>query len=311
MRPIILLFLIAGICQQNAFAQDIPGGDFEQWQDINGYEEPVGPMGNDFWGSNNQLSLLGGGPITTVKETDDVHTGNYAVKLVSQYWDLDPQPLAVAAVLASGYFEANLADFTKSLRLGRPWTSRPKRFKGYYKYLPQDGDQCAIYAQLTRYNSNTGQKDTIAEASLSVTETMTNYELFDLPFEYRSEQSPDSIIVVFTPSAYGFNFEIGDNSTLLIDDVSLSYEGLDVSIVGEPSQVQLFPNPGPGYFQMKGETQLFDVIQVYNAEAALVLTMPIPANISSIDLRSLPPGQYLYQLQGKSNTQSGLLQITK
>jgi len=292
-------------------AQGLPEADFENWTEINGYEEPGGPT-QEFWGTNNKLSLLGGGPLTTFKETEDVYAGQYSVRLVSTLWDLQPQPLGIPAILASGFFEANIADVTQSFRLGRPWSSRPSRFKGYYKYLPQGGDQCAIYARLTRYNESTGLQDTIGEASLSVFDTMADYAAFDLEIEYRSEETPDTITIVFTPSAYGQDFQIGENSTLLIDDVSLSYGGVDIAIVGENQSLQTYPNPSTGAFRLRGNISNFDKISIYDQSGQLVKTQSIMPNQDAFDFSTLASGQYIFSLSGPSSSKyNGLLTISK
>lgn len=311
-RTLLCLLLLSLFCATKA--QDIDGGSFENWRDINGYEEPVGANGDTlFWGTNNKLSLLGGGPLTTFRESEDVYQGNYAVKLVSKYWDLEPQPLGVAAILASGYFEANIADLTKSFRLGRPWTTRPTRFKGYYKYFPQEDDQCAIYARLTKYNTDSGQQDTIGEASLTVFETVNEYTAFDLEFDYVSNETPDSITIVFTPSAYGYEFLIGGNSTLLIDEVSLSYDPIDIQLIGENPMLQLYPNPSTGQLQIQGDLSEVQSLEIFDLQGALVYSQAFEStNNSALDLSYLANSTYLYRFKLHNEKQStGFLEISR
>lgn len=189
----------------------IPNGDFEAWSadGLNLFEEPS----SGWWATLNPLRQLGG-PVT-VARSSDAHGGSYsAVLTTSQYGTL-----LVPGILLSGGFDLLAAPnyFTR----GQPYTDRPDRFQGWYKFAPANGDSAAIAVQLMRWNSQTSQRDTIGEVGLVIRQAVNSWTQFDLPILYFSTDQPDSIIVVATSSADGANFNGQPGSKLWVDDLSM------------------------------------------------------------------------------------------
>jgi len=194
-----------------ALPTNVPDGDFEQWtlSAQSTYEEPS----SGWWTSLNVLKNLGGPE--SIKKTTDAHTGNYAAKLITSQWG----ELIIPGILLSGIFDFNAPNMIIE---GKPFTEKPLKIKGYYKYTSVNGDSAAIYANITKYNLQTSRRDTIADARLAVLNTVQEYTMFDLDFDYFiTGQTPDSISIVFASSADGGNFNGAIGSTLYIDDVSL------------------------------------------------------------------------------------------
>ena len=194
---------------------NIPNGDFEQWalSAENTYEEPS----TGWWTSLNVLKNLGG-PETLLK-TNDKHTGAYAAKLETKAWD----NLMIPGLLLTGTFDFAAPNMVIQ---GKPFTEKPLKLKGYYKYTSVNADSAAIYANVTHYNEQTHQKDTIGEARFAVLSTVGTYTLFEIDFTYfYNDIAPDSLSIVFASSADGANFNGQQGSTLFIDDVSLVLPG--------------------------------------------------------------------------------------
>ncbi len=192
---------------------NIPDGDFEKWatitSGINSYEEPK----SGWWTSLNILSNLGGPK--TLKKTTEAHTGHYAAKMSTSVWG----DLTIPGILVSGTFDF---DAPNMIIEGKPFTEKPKSFRGYYKYFPVSGDSAAIFASITKYMPQNQRRDTIAAASLAILNTYDSYTFFDIDFTYYINYvEPDSINIVFASSADGANFNGAVGSTLYIDDISL------------------------------------------------------------------------------------------
>jgi len=193
-------------------------GDFENWETIShgnaSYEEPI----SGWWTSLNMLSVLGG-PITLNKSTD-AYSGNYSAKLETKKWGDD---FIIPGLLAAGYFDPT-ASIGRNVIQGKPFTQKPLSIKGYYKFLSVDNDSAGIYAALSRYNTTTNKRDTIAIAKQAIYNTIINWELFDIAFEYKiSDLIPDTIFVVFTSSLAGSQFIGNEGSTLWVDNVALNF----------------------------------------------------------------------------------------
>ncbi|MDZ7742823.1 MAG: PCMD domain-containing protein [Bacteroidota bacterium] len=201
----------------------LPNMNLELWQDFGRYESPA-PLG--IWATPNKVSdllvFLDPPPVTVSKTTDAV-SGQYAARIET----IQPEDFfLMAGTLATGIFEPDLENPVKSLRQGVPFTSKPSAFSGYYKYLPVDGDSCNLYATLSKWNSATHKRDTIAYAGLpQMEEYPSEYTKFTFNFEYYQEGIvPDTLIMIMVSSAEGDAFIGGIGSCLYVDELKLLYE---------------------------------------------------------------------------------------
>lgn len=211
---IILFFTIRMLPAQ----QQIPNGDFESW--------PSGNFGNpEFWDSPN--AETSGFPffLTTVTQTSDSYTGNYAAQLTSG----TILGQVVPGVLTLGTLNLDLIDPENSEFLGTPFTDRPSGLNGYYKYATPGSDFGAILLLLTRYNEQTNNKDTIALGATNFSPEAA-YTGFDFEIFYLSYEQPDSLNIVILSSA---SPTLADGSELIIDDISLAFDGHPVVDLGD------------------------------------------------------------------------------
>ncbi len=281
--------------QTHAQGEMIEHGNLEEWtlDTLYNYEEPAGP-----WTTANRIAALApSAPITTFKETEKVYAGNYAAKMVTDEFDLFAG-LPVTGNLSLGTFDPNDSNPISSLKLGVPFTDKPTHFKGYYMYTPVNGDSCAIYLQLTKYNQTAQKKDTLAEAWLQVGDVVDEYTHFNLPIEYFSEETPDSITIVCVPSVYGHLFIAEKGSTLYIDELSIDYTtGVNVPMFPE-LQVKTYPNPVSDILHLTSSESLrnasFKLFDLAGREQ-FVQTLGTGDQFT-VSLQQLIPGQYIYQL---------------
>ncbi|WP_251622987.1 PCMD domain-containing protein [Odoribacter lunatus] len=142
------------------------------------------------------------------------------------------------------------------LNFGRPYTSRPLRLKGMYKYksapishtsssnpdlsaLKGQPDTCAMYIALidskepveirtkpsVRNLFNPKDPSVIAYAEYYTAENITSWQEFNLELEYRAtNRKPTYIVIVFSASKYGDYFTGGDGSVLQLDELKLEFE---------------------------------------------------------------------------------------
>ncbi|MEA3478507.1 MAG: PCMD domain-containing protein, partial [Bacteroidota bacterium] len=156
---------------------------------------------------------------TTLK-TEDAQHGKYAAKM---FTDSVPYLPILSGNVSTGVFSVNFEQPLESLVTGAPYKSKPTRFKGYFKYQPQQGDSCEIRTTLFRWNKDLQKRVKVGEAIMRRTDTTNFYTPFDLPVEYFSQDEPDSIEVIFTSSAGGEHFIAKIGSTLYIDNISFEF----------------------------------------------------------------------------------------
>ena len=159
------------------------------------------------------------------------------------------QTISVALVgvaagnLFIGTYQTQLTAPSTSVSFGQPYTgARMTKLSGYYKYTPMpinyptSGtsipgnltiDQCHVY--LILWDSAGNQ---IAYGEFYSSESVTQYTKFEVDIEYSNRTAkPAKLAIVATSSRYGGDFDgmkvvgqVGEGSTLWIDELELSYD---------------------------------------------------------------------------------------
>ncbi len=299
---IALLLLLSS----SLFAQTISEPDLENWTQKgtspNLWEDPA----TNFWGTLNGLvalpSTLGGpGPVTCEKVTDAYH-GLYAAKLMSKQF---------YAIFIPGLMGTSTLDIPGStIHLGRPWTLRPDRFSGYYKYAPVNGDSAAIVIMMSKWNPALNAKDTLGFGKMQITATVSTYTPFDVNVNwYDTITQPDSITLL-TVSSAGFNMQnlqggVGQvNSALWIDYVSLhTFAGIETFLSPE-IKVSTYPNPAQNTLWLEMSAKYENaMIQIYTPDGKLISRQAIHQAKTEINTAALPKGSYYYKITSKGFTE--------
>ena len=142
------------------------------------------------------------------------------------------------------------------LNFGRPYTSRPLRLKGMFKYqsapishtsssnpdlsaLKGQPDTCYMYFALidsdkpieirtkpsVRNLFNPKAPSVIAYAEYYTAENVTSWQEFNLELDYRAtNRKPTYMVIVFSASKYGDYFTGGNGSILQLDELKLEFE---------------------------------------------------------------------------------------
>ncbi len=290
MKNKLLIILTIAISTTGFSQEEIPEGGFENWtpSSLNLYYEPSG----NWWTTLNALTSLGA-PVT-VTRTTDVHSGTYAAKLVTKQWGTFLLP----GLLVSGRF-VTASPFVLQ---GQPFSSKPIKFKGWFKYTSVNGDSGAVVAILHKYNTNTGKRDTVALAVQVIKNTVSAYTPFDIYFDYwLPGVFPDSITVVLTSSAAGANFQGQVNSTLIVDDVMLDYAtGLSEMLFPE-FEVTTIPNPSTDFIDIFLPEISFIKCKIYSIEGQLITEFTPKAKQCTVGTSNWNNGTYLLQVF-KSNS---------
>ncbi len=180
----------------------------------------------------------------------------YGVKLITRdtgpFGKMSKKPIA-AGNLFLGEFDMSKAttETLKSTRFGLPFTKRPAKYTGYYKYtagdtykdkdgnvVPGKKDVGSIYAVLYRNHDAAGNEvmlfgddvqtnpNIVAIAKVKDLHETTEWTAFEVPFEYSKEVDEQllenrgySLTVVFSASVDGDLFIGAIGSTLCVDKV--------------------------------------------------------------------------------------------
>lgn len=166
------------------------------------------------------------------------------------------ETMAVFGVMAAGNLYTG--DFVKTvgtsgakLNFGKPYTSRPTKLTGYYKYQPVavsdtklsyvkkgDMDSCYIYVALFDSWTSAFEVDNstnppklvnlstaIALGELKTNRSMDDFEHFEINIKYRDKTKiPTYILIVATASKYGDYFTGGVGSKLWVDEFELGFD---------------------------------------------------------------------------------------
>lgn len=264
----------------------IPENGFENWSPsaTGNFEEPSGA----WWTTLNSLKNLGG-PVTVTK-TSDAYSGNYAARLETKQWGT----FLLSGLLVSGVFVNN----SPFIIQGKPFQGRPTRFRGYYKYISVNSDSAAIFAMLTKFNSATGKRDTLADVRFAVLNSTSDYVLFDIPFHYYfSDIDSDSIDIVFSSSAGGNDFKGQVGSTLWVDEIMLEFPNGVNTFLLDVFSMSLYPNPVSEILSVDFKGEIDDNMIVINSmDGKVVKRICVEKNKFDIHVKDLLSGYYTVNL---------------
>ena len=234
---------------------EVPNLGFEDWHQEGKVIQPWAEGGTSYWDTGNDGATTLGEKYNITESTTDVWPGaafgSKAAKLNSKY--------IVVKFAAGNLFvgEYKRTDGTNGvLGLGRPYTARPTRLKGHFKYtsmpisstdtqhahMKNKPDTCIVWIALGDWNepveirtnpSNPKYFDkndphVIAYGEMTCGKTVSEYQDFSIELDYRStSRKPKYLLIVCSASKYGDFFTGGKGSEMWVDDFSLEYDYSD------------------------------------------------------------------------------------
>lgn len=229
----------------------LPDGSFDQWW-LNGRIWcPWDEHGVRFWDTGNTGAATLGE--SNVQPSDDTPSGSgMSAKLETRFVGLFGIGKLAAGSIYTGSF-AKVDGTNGILDFGRPWTVRPTKLRGYYKYktapinyasseykyLMDRPDSCHIYVAMTdwmepyqiRTNPNNRQlfnpasPEIIAYGELIRGSDTDGWQEFEIELQYRStSRVPRYIQITCAASKYGDFFTGGAGAVLYVDEFQLIYD---------------------------------------------------------------------------------------
>ncbi len=240
----------------------LPNSSFEDWQTSSSPYLVYASGGEMFWDTGNHGSSTMSKNVTVPDDTYR-HSGNYSIKLASQFVGLGIiGKFAAGNVFVGKYLKTDGTDGI--LGFGRPFTSRPAKLKGYMRYEPgtvdytdtgapdivkgeldkgiiymalldgttenYDGDPWPVIIKTKSSERQLFDKDgsnVIAYGELVVEGSYGGDGMaeFSVSFDYkRPGVRPSYIMLTCAASKGGDYFAGSSSSTMWIDDLELVYE---------------------------------------------------------------------------------------
>jgi hypothetical protein len=308
MRKILVLILFTFIANAG-FTQTIPNGNLESWdslhsQTTSAYWWQPSFVGYNWMGTLNSLvgiPVTSGGPgPETAFRTTDAYSGTYAAKLVTSHLVFGISTIRIPGMLGTAE-----VDF-QGVRaiIGNPCPGcKPLHFRGYYKYEPVSGDSCAVVALVSKWNSTSHKRDTIAFGKMVQHSAVTTYTPFDIALDYTSSDIPDTLNYLIVASA-AFNMsnfmlcQGQDGSTMYVDEVSLEYPaGIEQSLMPEVA-VKLYPNPASDRITFElSERVINGSLEIFSADGKLVKSSGLNDVKTAVQINNLASGTYYFKIK--------------
>jgi hypothetical protein len=299
------------ICAYSFGQQHVYGGDFESWKlrPVWNYYEPDSSM----FSTLNILDSVGAG--ITVYPCDTVHNGNHSAGLITGYIDL----LHIVIPGVIGTIGINWT--TSSAILGIPYpygNTLPVKFSGFYQSYPLANDSTAAVVLLSKWNTTTHRRDTIAHNRLTFHGTVNTWTKFDTAINFRSSTTiPDSLTILLL-SCGGFNASnmygsVGQKgSRALFDDVNLTGVNGFPLLLMPTVKVKLSPNPASETLRFDLGRNVNGYFEVYDAQAKLIRQVAVNGNTGQVNVSDLNSAMYYYKLTESTKLlNSGTFIVTK
>lgn len=236
-------------------AEQMPNMGFDEWTDIEGCWYPNLDIESNYWWDSgnpgaNYVSALTGS-MNPTQPTDDVAVKGDGKKAVKMETIMVMGLKMAGGNIFSGQF-GKVSGMNASVEFGRPFTTRPLKLKGYYKYSPVEinqvssayehmrgkMDRCNIFVYVTDWAAPY-VVDTGAGIYLDVNDehvigygelvdsvgTGNSYEEFTIEIKYRNHRKPTYCAVVAVASKYADFFTGGEGSVLYVDEFAFEYDG--------------------------------------------------------------------------------------
>ena len=293
MKTLITAFLL--MATMSGFTQNQPlinGVEtFGNWVVNTGGELP------QYWDGFNREIVMNGMPVGTIttitKDSADPQDSDYSVRLVSTSVMGGG---AVPGMLTAGKMDIDFMNQTGDISGGIPYTQRPSRLKGWFKYSPTGADTALIAIWI--------KHDTleIGGGEIKISNTTSGWTEFTVDINYSNNMTPDTINILFSSSSQRNNVPMG--SALDIDHIWLEGGSLGYTpSFKEHADFQLFPNPAKTYVKIIPELNTrVDYVNIYSSTGALIIHKTEFDQEITLNTSQLSRGLYFVEIRSNNSS---------
>ncbi|OFY83838.1 MAG: hypothetical protein A3F72_07490 [Bacteroidetes bacterium RIFCSPLOWO2_12_FULL_35_15] len=289
MKKLLLLTSLALLAVSNLSVAQIPNSGFETWTSMGSYSNPSG------WGTMNNTTTSSS--VYTATKGTPGSPGTGYLNLTSQ---------TVGSVVVNGIaVSGKLDSITKLPISGFAFNLRPQKFTGKWQHMIYGSSQGSISVKLTRWNTSTNSRETVANANQTLSGMAMSWATFTINFVYQTGNSPDTCIIVLKAS--------GSNPTaddyLWVDNLSFtgSVSGTGIESHNFLNSLVIYPNPSSSTILVdlnlkSSEKTTFELTDLIG-KIILSKTVSLPQGESSqiFDISGFAKGSYFIKI----NTESG------
>jgi len=266
----------------------IPNSGFENWTTASGYSTPDG------WGNLNSFTSVMS--VYTCTQGTPGDPGNSYLKLTSK---TVPSIGTVPGIAVSGTIDAG----TMTPKSGFASTSRPQYLTGNWQYMygASSSDVGFISVLLTKWNSTSNKRDTVAYAIKNLTGMAMSWASFSITLNYMKGVTPDSAMIILSASGT----TPSNGSYLYVDNLAFSGNVLGVNdIAALNSSIVIYPNPAANNeLTISADKTIISSVEIFSIDGKLIKQTgsSIHTNQFTIDIADLNKGYYFI----KAITQEG------
>jgi hypothetical protein len=262
-------------------AQSIPNAGFENWTSMGSYSNPNG------WDQLNSLTSLAG--IFTCEQGSPGNVGSFYLKLTSK--------TAPGVGVAPGVAVSGVIDIaTQTAKSGFAFSAQPQALTGKWQHMIFGSSQGYVDVKLTKWNSNTNSRITVATGHVDLTGMAMSWANFSVPLAYLETFAPDSCII--TLSASGTTPT--NNDYLWVDELAFTGSVTGLLDFNSKQNFSLFPNPSATNLiidlsSLKGSDVQVSVFDILGNEMISLNKVNVSSN-TSIDISNLAVGNYVLNI---------------
>lgn len=256
-------------------------GDFENWQN-----QTINSPNNWYISSGEGLGYA---------RTTDAYAGTYAMELQTYLGDNNGTPIAQSGQVGTGNCTGNGPSCTWVG--GYPFASQVDTLAFYYKYAPSGNDTAQVYLMF-KYNGNM-----VSGANKQISGVAGTYQYAELPFN--TGTPVDTVIVQLQSSSYRDTALSFIGSDFKVDNMSFKSQptGINNPLVNAIKPGFFYPNPVNDILNIwvtqNPSTQTRLTIYDITGRAVREELLQSSGNIARLDVSSLQPGIYVYELSGE------------
>lgn len=313
----LLLFISASGVVLFVSAQAQPTWDFESWTGSGSGIQPTG------WVSGNAITGFPfSNPQSVFQETTPgkVHGGMYSMKLVTVDLTNNPDPSSIPDPIGIA-FPGQISISPLGMKDGFAYSGRPNSVDFWYQYIPVGNDSASCFVILSKWNSSTNMRDTVAVGGTVIKTAASSYMQSSFTLLYLSATLiPDTMRIYFTATCYASLTCGTAGSTLWVDDITFTgWNGVNEHL--SSNNVVVYPNPASDFLQVSvdalSEAHLVSIYDVLGKKVCSVElaqeTNGMNRKTAKVDAKRLPTGAYSYGISDKIGNvlRSGKFNIVK
>lgn len=278
MKKILTLIALLNLGFDAVNAQSIPNAGFENWTNAGSYSNPDG------WDQLNSYTSLAG--VYTCEQGTPGAVGSSYLKLTSK---TVTGVGVVPGVAVSGVIDVT----TQQAKSGFAYTGQPEFLTGKWQHMIFGTSQGFINVKLTKWNSTTNTRTTVANGNVVLTGMAMSWANFSIPMGYIETFAPDSCII--TMSASGST--PANNDYLWVDDLTFTGNVASFQNIVSDNSIKLYPNPASELINLDLSTIIEKNVQIaiYDmiGNRVLLENTNSTASIANISISNLAKGNYL------------------